>query len=137
MDVPSLPITTVNNWIVSHKNSKASKIGFTFYMITRDHMLQSRPAKNDSRLDGLPFLIHLALQTWFLLTITCFDLSPITCLRKTSMTKVTSKQTFLAKSLWTFTNAVSFLYQNVGDRLFIATENISLKTSLIFERKKK
>ena len=53
--------------------------------------------------------------------------------------EVTSKrtwQTFLAKSLWSFTNAGSFLYQSVGDWLFVLMEHISLKTSVIFERKK-
>ena len=43
----------------------------------------------------LPFLIQLTLQTWLLLTITCFDLSSITCLRKSSMTKIISKRTWL------------------------------------------
>ena len=43
--VLSLPISTVNNWMVSHKNSRPSKIRFTFYMITQDHMLQNRPER--------------------------------------------------------------------------------------------
>ena len=136
MYVPSLLISTVNNWITLYKNSRASKIGFTFYMITQEHMLQSRPAKNHWSLDGLPFLIRLTLQIWLLLTITCFDLSPITCMRKSFMTKVISKgtcRTFSAKSLWTFTNPGSFLYQSVGDRLFIAMEHISLKTNIGFK----
>ena len=86
----------------------------------------------------LPFFIHFTLQTWLLLTITCFDLSPINRVRKSSMTKVTSNrtwQTFSAKSLWTFTNAGSSLYQSVGDRFVIWTTQISLKTSLMLERK--
>ena len=99
MDVPSPPIFTVSNWIVLLKNSRASKIGFTFYMITLEHMSQSRPAKNDWSLDGLPFLIHLTLQTWLLLTIICFDLSPITCMRKSSMTKVNLVDFFSRRSL--------------------------------------
>ena len=103
-------------------------------MITQDYILQSRPAKDYWSLGGLPFFIHLTLQTWLLLTITCFDFSPITCMRKSSMMKVTSKRTFSVTSLWTFANAGSFLYQSVGDKLFISTEHISLKTSLMFKR---
>ena len=140
MDVPLLLISTVNNWIVSLKNSRANRIDFTFYMIMQDHILQSRPTKNYWSLDRLPFLIHLTLQSWLLLTITCYDLSPISCVRKSSMTKVTQKwtwRTFAAKNLWTCANARSFLCQSVGDRLFIETEHILLKASLMFERKRK
>ena len=139
MDVPLLSISTVNSCIMLHKNSRASKIDFTFYMIMQGHMLQSRPTKNYWSVDRLPSPIQLTLQTWLLLTITCCDLSPITCVRKSSMMKAASKWIWLtssAKSLRTFTNAESFLCQSVGDRLFIATEHISLKTSLMFERKK-
>jgi hypothetical protein len=63
--------------------------------------------------------VHLALRTWLLPTITCFDLSPITCARKSSMMRATSKRTWLifsARSLWTFTNAGSSLYLSVGGR---------------------
>ena len=45
MDVPSPPTFTVSNWIALLKNSRASMIGFTFYMITQGHMLQSRPGE--------------------------------------------------------------------------------------------
>ena len=94
IDVPSLPIFTVNNWIVSHKNSGASKIDFTFYLIEQDRILQSRPAKNSWSLNGLPFVTYLTLQTWLLLTIIFFDLSLITYMRKNSVAKVTSKRTW-------------------------------------------
>ena len=45
----------------------------------------------------LPFLIHFTLQAWLLLTITCFYLSLIICVRKISMTKIISKRTFQPK----------------------------------------
>ena len=84
----------------------------------RPHVVKSTREKL-LKLGWVTFLIHLTLQTSLLPTITCFDLSPITCVRKSSMTKAISKRTWLtfsAKSLCTFTNAGSFLYQSAGAR---------------------
>ncbi len=119
MFAPSLLICTVNNWTGLPINSRESMIEFTNCIITQDPMLQSRPVKNYWSSNGLPFLIHLILQTWLQRTTICFVLFLIIYVRKSSTTRTTWKwisPTSLVKSPSTSTNAASYLCQSVDDK---------------------
>ena len=136
---PSLGISTVNNWIGLHKNSRESRIECTSCVTTRDHMLQSRRDKNDWSSDGLPFHIHLILLTWLLQTTICFILFLIICARKNSTTRTISKWiswTSSTKSRKTFTKAGYFLYQRVGGKAYTVMEHALLKISCVLAVKK-